>query len=61
MPVGLALIVACLCPLIADCAMPIGLVLINYMLIFLQTLIADSANFFGIDRLFACVHVDIDS
>ena len=49
MPVGLALIVARLCPLIADSAMPIGLVLINYMLIFLQTLIADSANLFGID------------
>ena len=49
--------------LIDDKIVPIGLVLIDYMLVSVLTLIADKIvpiAWFGIDRLQACVRVDID-
>ena len=39
--------------------MSIGLALVNYMLMSLETLIADHAHWFAIDRLNACAHLDI--
>ena len=41
--------------------MPIGLALIDKVLVSVKTLIADRALWFGIDRLCALVRADIDS